>query len=245
MRDILEQIQLEITNNNSCILVTIIDKKGSIPQEIGATMLVANKVYGTIGGGNLEANCIRISQEMLANNEGSKRMKFDLQQEPFNMVCGGSCEVFFNVINNVDNLYIFGSGHIAKALYDVFSHLAFNLIFIDDRQELLKHFPNTVFVDYENLNIDCSNSYVIVATRSHKYDFKVVEHLKNQKFKYLGVLGSKKKVAEMFETIKIDKTNVYAPIGLKISNQNPYEIAISIAAEILAHKNNKLEQFGD
>ncbi len=245
MRDVYKQIQIEVENNNKCIVVTIIDKKGSIPQEIGATMLVTNTVYGTIGGGNLEANCIEYAREMLVNNEESKLMKFNLQEPPFNMVCGGSCEVFFNVINSSPNLYVFGSGHVARAIYDVFSHLAFNLIFVDDREELLNYFSNTITVDYANLNIDCSDSYVVVATRSHRLDFKVVESIKEQKYKYLGVLGSKKKVAEMLESIEIDQSNLYAPIGLNISNQNPHEIAISIASEILAHKNNKLGKLND
>lgn len=245
MKDVYKQIQLEVENNNKCIVVTIIDKKGSIPQEIGATMLVSKEVYGTIGGGNLEANCIQFAREMLVNNEDSKRMKFNLQEPPFNMVCGGSCEVFFNVINSSPNLYVFGSGHVARAIYDVFSHLAFNLIVIDDREELLNYFTNTICVDYNDLNIDCSDSYVVVATRSHSLDFKVVESIKNQTYKYLGVLGSKKKVSEMLENIEIDKTNLYAPVGLKVSNQNPHEIAISIASEILAHKNNKLGKLND
>ncbi len=123
--------------------------------------------------------------------------------------------------------------------------MSFNLIFLDDRVNLLEQFENYLHIDYENLDIDCNDQYVIVATRSHNYDFKVVEYLKDQNFKYLGVLGSKKKVGEMFKTIEINKNNIYAPVGLKISNQNPHEIAISIAAQILAHKNNKLGGLND
>lgn len=245
MKNMLNELRLKVDNNSNCVVVTIIDKKGSVPQEIGATMIVAEEIHGTIGGGSLEANCINYAKAMINNNEESKKMKFDLQQEPFNMVCGGSCEVFFNVIKSNPNLFIFGSGHVAKALYNVFANLDFNLIFVDDREELLNDFNNHILIDYDDFNIDCSNSYVLVATRSHNLDFKVIEKLNGQDYKYLGVLGSKKKVAEMHDTINLDKSNIYAPVGLNISNNNPHEIAISIASEILAHKNNKLEKLYD
>lgn len=245
MKDVYIQLNRELEFNNSCILVTLIDKKGSVPQGVGSTMLVSNQTFGTIGGGSLEANAIEIAKQMLVNNETSKVMKFDLSNSPFNMICGGYVELFFNVISSQTKLYVFGSGHVAEAIYKVFSNLDFSIVFLDDRVELLENFPNTCVVNYDELDINCNDCYVIVATRSHELDFKVVNHIKNQEFLYLGILGSKKKSKQLFEETGITNNNVFAPIGLKVSNQNPAEIAISIAAQILAHKNNYKEYLYD
>ncbi len=241
MKNIYEEINQVVADNRRSVVITIIDKQGSIPQNIGSTMLVNEAVYGTIGGGSLEANAIEIAKAMLINGESSKKLSFNLSDAPFNMICGGSIELFFNVIGNQKEIYIFGSGHVAVALYNVFKFLDFKLTFFDDRMELLNQFPNYQVVDYNNLNVECSNKYVIVVTRSHSLDFRVAETLKNQEFAYLGILGSKKKCAELFSEVKFVSNNVYAPIGLKVSNQNPNEIAISIAAQILAHKNERNE----
>lgn len=245
MINIYEEIMNEVNKNHGCVIVTIINKKGSVPQAIGSTMVVGEKIVGTVGGGSLESNSIIYAKELLNNNSESTTMSFDLQNPPFNMICGGHVEMFFNVIKPKNKLYIFGSGHIASALSKVFCNLDFSVTFLDDREELLSEFSNTIEVDYDNLEINCDGAYIVVATRNHILDSKVVEHVIKDNYEYLGILGSKKKSAELLNKLEVNKTNIYSPIGLGISNQNPNEIAISIAAEILAHKNRKKEFMHD
>ena len=80
-------------------------------------------------------------------------------------------------------------------------------------------------------------------TLGYRWDEIVIRKLLDKDFKYFGVLGSKAKMAILLSTLKnegfpVDKLqNIHTPIGLAINSRTPEEIAISIAAEIIAVKN--------
>ena len=91
-----------------------------------------------------------------------------------------------------------------------------------------------------SLDSDC---YVVIVTRSHKYDEPVLEHIIKQDCAYVGMIGSKAKIAKAFSSLEksgVDRKlleRVHAPIGLNIKGEGPYEIAVSILAELIAVKN--------
>lgn len=232
-------------------LVTIIKSTGSTPRVTGAQMSVLKdgSIIGTIGGGAIENKVIELSLESIEKGE-SKSIYLPLADE--GMVCGGDIEVFIQVFKPRPEILIVGGGHVSLALYKFASLLNFNVVIFEDRREFLSHerFPNAKLIfgkndeELKKYNID-ENSYIVIVTRGHKYDGDALEAVIDSKAKYIGVIGSKKKVINMFDNMKdrgisgesLDK--VYSPIGLNIADNSPEEISISILAEILAVKNNK------
>lgn len=155
-------------------------------------------------------------------------------------------------INKTNRLYIFGAGHVGLALSDIASVVGFEVYILDDREQLNTLTENTSakfkdVIDYKKAGDyvpEGENIYVVIMTFGHKSDEVVLRQFMNKKLKYLGMMGSKKKVAAIFtslskEGIATEKLeNIYAPIGIRISSQTPYEIAVSVVAEMIAVKNN-------
>ncbi len=150
-----------------------------------------------------------------------------------------------------DTLYIFGGGHVGLALSKVFSNLNFKIVLFDNR-EGLNTFEENRFagekhvVDYRRVAAlvpEGFNVYVVIVTFAHKSDEQVLEQMLPKKIKYLGLMGSDKKIQTIFNNLKakgVDEklfSKVHAPVGLPINSETPAEIAISIAAEIIAVKN--------
>ena len=148
-------------------------------------------------------------------------------------------------------VFIFGGGHVGLALSKVFRPLGFKIHIFDNRSGLntmeqnhdahVKH-----IVDYRHVGSlvpEGFNVYAIVVTFAHKSDEQVLEQLFNKKIKYLGMMGSAKKIETIFDHLKEkgvpeeELSKVHAPIGLTINSETPAEIAISIAAEVIAVKN--------
>jgi xanthine dehydrogenase accessory factor len=151
-----------------------------------------------------------------------------------------------------NRLSIVGGGHCALALSELMSKMDFHISLFDDRADLNTLAKNkfvhakTVVESYEKIDelIDSgANHYVVVMTLGYKSDEIVIRKLLDKNFKYFGVLGSRAKMAmllknlrrEAFPAEKLDK--IRTPIGLRINSRTPEEIAVSIAAEIIAVKN--------
>jgi xanthine dehydrogenase accessory factor len=150
-----------------------------------------------------------------------------------------------------DSLYIFGGGHVGLALSRLFSQLGFQIHIFDNRTGLntleanqYAHFKK--IVDYQNVSgliPDGHNVYVVVMTFAHKSDEQVLCQMIGKKVRYLGMMGSKMKVSTIFEHLKQDGFStralekIHAPIGFPINSETPAEIAVSIAAQIIAVKN--------
>jgi len=150
---------------------------------------------------------------------------------------------------------IFGGGHVAQELVPVLAHIGFRCVIMEDRPEFTgeKIFPQAEttylgdFNDIEaSLQID-PNDYVVIMTRGHKHDYTVLVQALRSEAYYVGMIGSKSKVAATFEKLKNDEGfsqddlyRIYTPIGLNIKAESPAEIAISIAAQLIeVRANNK------
>ncbi len=152
-----------------------------------------------------------------------------------------------------NTLYIFGGGHVGLALSKVFRNLNFKIHLFDNRSELNTYNANQFvdkkqIVNYNNIASyvpEGFNVYVVIVTFAHKSDEQVLEQMLGKDLKYLGLMGSAKKIETISERLKqkgfTDKQlkNVYAPIGFPINSETPAEIAVSIAAQIVAVKNGK------
>ena len=155
------------------------------------------------------------------------------------------------VICKKNHLYIFGAGHVGLALSDIAARLDF-VVHISDNREGINTMTMNKFarfkevIDYKDVSQyvpDGDNIYVVVMTFGHKSDEDVLRQFLDKKIKYLGMMGSEKKVKAIFENLekhgftKDVLQQVHAPIGLEIASQTPDEIAISVVAEMIKTKN--------
>ena len=162
------------------------------------------------------------------------------------MCCGGEADVFMELFAPAERLIILGGGHIAKDLVKIAAGLDFRITVIDDRQEILSQYHKpveTILTDSEYEKSFPSfdeNCYVVIVTRSHTVDRGVLARVIRENVAYLGMIGSKTKVSETLAFLKAYGIQdsllgkVQTPIGLDIGAEGPYEIALSIAAELIA-----------
>lgn len=171
----------------------------------------------------------------------------------FHFVRSGENEFLYEeIFGEEDSLIIIGGGHCALALSELMSKLGFRISIYDDRPELntieKNEFADEVNIieTYESINEDlrtCEESYVVVMTLGYASDKVVIKELCDREFKYFGVLGSKAKMATLMKELREEGVpdeqlaRIRTPIGLPINSRTPEEIAVSIAAEIIAVKN--------
>lgn len=242
-----------IEQNKKVAMVILTENTGSSPGVEGEMMLVYpdGTTSGTIGGGSLEYN---VTQEVLEKMDLGENFGFshDLSESgDLGMICGGRTSGYVKYFQNRQSLVIFGAGHVSQALVGVVEDLGFEITIVDDREQYLS---NPVFANVNRIHcpfdklseeIPLKNAYVVIMTPSHSYDYEVLRSVIESDFEYLGLMGSRKKVKLTRDRLisdgasmeKVKKLNM--PVGLNIATGTPKEIAISIAAEILAIKNGK------
>ena len=160
---------------------------------------------------------------------------------------GGSVGLFVEPILSDPVLYIFGGGHVSAQIIPLASKVGFKVEVIDDRPEFAdpKKFPDAAKVHQfafegvlAKIPVD-ESSYLVIVTRGHIHDKSVLEQCLRTKAKYIGMIGSRRKKAMIYEKLleegftKSDLDRVHAPIGLDIGAETPEEIAVSIVAELI------------
>jgi xanthine dehydrogenase accessory factor len=250
-QDIYEAIVQARTAGLRAALATIIVRKGSTPRKDSAKMLVyeSGQLLGTIGGGCNEAEVCR-EAAVVIRTEKPKLLAFDLTDEDAEesaLLCGGTMEIYIEPILPQPFLFVFGAGHIGQAVAEVAGRLGFKIVVADDRVKYANgdRFPGAeVVVDdweklFEKLSITDS-SYVLIATRGHQYDLHCLRLALRTPARYIGLLGSRRKTRLLMETLaregfgETDFQRVYSPVGIEIGSETPEEIAVSIAAELIA-----------
>ncbi|MGL4904797.1 MAG: XdhC family protein, partial [Cetobacterium sp.] len=152
---------------------------------------------------------------------------------------------YVKIINPKNRIVIIGAGHIGQKLYSILQNSDFERVILDDRVENKELYSDIKIGNYSDLInslTENENTYFIIVTKGHITDEEALEAVLRKKSKYIGMIGSKKKVIEIKNKILQKKVNIpedkfYSPIGLKISDGSPYEIALEIIAEILKVKN--------
>lgn len=238
-------------NGHEAALCTIISSSGSTPRKSGTKMIVyANKsIFGTIGGGALEHRVIDEAIKILQQGIG-QTIDFNLHDD-LSMSCGGTAQVFIEPIETPNKLYIFGGGHIGKFLASMAIQLNFSVTVIDERAAIfdnydcnIKQLNLTPQEAFKQINFN-SSSYFCIATHTHALDKEIVAHCAKQAFKYLGMIGSKSKIAKIKADIlandqvteeQTEKINW--PMGIKMACQTPQEIAVSILAKLIDVRHN-------
>ncbi|MCS7280966.1 MAG: XdhC family protein [Desulfobacterota bacterium] len=147
-------------------------------------------------------------------------------------------------------LYVFGAGHVSKYLVKIASLVDFSVIVIDDSGEFAKkeNFPDAEavyavpFEESFDLLSFTGEEYVVIVTRGHKSDTLCLEEVLKRPFRYVGMIGSKRKVRAVFEYLRAKGYDeallkrVHAPIGIEINSETPQEVAVSIVAELIKER---------
>ncbi len=237
-------------------IATIVQVRGSIPSYESAKLLVREdgSMMGTIGGGCVEAEVWNVAREVM-ETEKPRHLSFNLGQDAAydnGLICGGQLDVFVEPVIPPPHVFIFGAGHISKSLSKVTALAGFSTTIIDNRDTFAsrERFPEADEVlagEYEdifpNLPIN-ETSYIIIVTRGHRDDLRVLRLAAATEARYIAMIGSKRKVISVVKELEQEGIaherleRIHAPMGLEIGAISPEEIAISVAAEMIAVRRN-------
>ncbi len=252
--DIYEEIVKLRQSGRKGALATITNVRGSIPSFETAKMLVRDdgSILGTIGGGCVEAEVWQAARHVM-EEEKPRTLTFNLNQNPkydTGLVCGGTLEVFIEPVLPVAVLYLFGAGHVALNVYKVARVAGFDVVVVDDRESYAnrERFPDARQIIAEDFDHAAAHlapgegAFIVIVTRGHRDDMRVLRWAVNTPARYVGMIGSKRKVISIYrelqnEGIPAEKfEHVHAPVGLDIGAVTPEEIAVAIVAEMIAFR---------
>lgn len=254
--DIFDEIVRLRKLGRKCALATIVQVRGSIPSFETAKLLVREdgSILGTIGGGCVEAEVWNVAREVMAT-EKPRHLNFSLGQEAAydnGLICGGQLDVFVEPVIPQPEAVIFGAGHISKSLAKVAGLAGFRTVIVDDRDMFAnrERFPDADEIyaeEYENvfpkLNVN-ETSYLIIVTRGHRDDMRVLRWAVGTSARYVAMIGSKRKVISVVKELQKEGIpasafeRIHAPMGFEIGAVTPEEIAVSVVAEMIAVRRN-------
>lgn len=244
--DILQQLR---TTGTPCVLLTVLNEKGSVPRGDGTKMVVAaGETWLTIGGGNLEFQCIAQARTMLQAQQTMPHLEHIALGARTGQCCGGMASVLFEpLLSPRPSVVVFGAGHVGQALVNLLSTLPCQVTWVDERPGMFAAAPSGVIcrqADDPNDEVRCAapGSYFVVMTHHHPRDLALAETiLRRDDYRYFGLIGSRTK-RQRFD-YRLEGKGIAAqqlakmrcPVGLPdVKGKLPAEIAVSIAGELIA-----------
>jgi xanthine dehydrogenase accessory factor len=207
------------------------------------------RMVGTIGGGCYENDAFGKARHAIVTRAPQLvhyELSDDFAQET-GLICGGQMDVYIEPIEPSPELYIVGAGHVGFHLARIAQEVGFRVHVADDREKFAnaERFPNAHVVvepipEWLHRTELPHTAYIVIVTRGHQNDLEAVRALAARDYKYLGLIGSRAKVARIYDALREEGmppeclARVHAPIGLEIGAVTPAEIAISILAELIA-----------
>jgi xanthine dehydrogenase accessory factor len=228
-------------------LATVVRVSGSTPQQVGARLLLREDgtLLGTVGGGAIE----RVVLEALGRALGCERAELLTREltHDLGMCCGGRMDIFVEPIVPPPRLWLLGAGHVAKPTAALSLSVGFEVHVVDEREELNtpERFPGCqLHLDDPSdvgtrITLDAGD-WVVIATHDHQLDERALASASQSGARYVGLVGSKRKVLRLVERVRLRRgeelplEGLYAPIGLDIGAVTPEEIAVSIVSELVA-----------
>jgi len=228
------------------VLATLVAVDGVPPPGEGSKALIrpsGEKIGSLFDGEELEQRILG-ERESLLKEEKPKVMVLSSERADSSWK---KMEVLLEPVLSELTVYLFGAGHVSKELAPLAKKVQFKVVVIDDREMFAnrERFPEAdeVIVSefekcFEGLPID-ESSYIVIVTRGHLYDAFVLEQAMRTDARYIGMIGSKKKIRTLYQNLmekgipKESLDRVYAPIGIDINSETPEEIAVSIVAQLI------------
>ena len=244
-----------LESGSDLVVVTVAATRGSVPGETGAKMFVSRDGLprGTVGGGRVEARALAEVLELLESPGAATRLVTWNLQNDIGMTCGGEMTLLFERLAAKPpwHIVLFGAGHVVQALVPVLLPLACRIEVIDTRPEWLERLPPA-----ENLAVHrvdafevgvarvTGKSFVLSITQGHATDVPVLREVlaRFPEVPFLGVIGSASKRAALLRDLRAEGITkdllekITCPLGLPIGRNDPHEIAISIAAQLLERR---------
>ncbi len=249
-------VLVEYVDGNNVLFHEIIRCLADITQTKGSAYLVS-EVPMPVGGSSsyrlnhslMDRTGLRIGElpECLDLIESMRRRRA-LKAAQLTELAGWECPVLLEWIKPTGTVYMFGAGHVGVWVARFASFLDFKVIVLDDRSEFassvkIPEADEIIVLDsyggaLSDLPID-DDSYLIIVTRGHAYDKAVLEQALRTPARYIGMIGSRRKTAVVFQTLlkegfsEEDFRRVHSPIGLHIGGETPQELAVAIIAEMI------------
>jgi xanthine dehydrogenase accessory factor len=243
-------------HGGEAVLVTVVGKEGSAPAAPGAKMLVYadGSTVGTVGGGALERLATSKALELLEQRR-PLLVEYSLGEdgevsdaEQIDMACGGRASLFYDYLGYQAHIYIFGAGHVGRAIAYHLKGLRYHVTVVDHRQEMLTDLEGAdrlIVGEYDKLLQDeqmPAGAFYLIATPAHAFDYVVLHKIfaSNWQPQYVGIVGSRRKAGSMLRRLAeelggaADFDFIYCPVGLDLGGRTPEEIAVAVVAEILA-----------
>lgn len=246
-----ELVRLRALGQKSA-LATIVEVNGSIPSFQTAKLLVREdgSMAGTIGGGCVEAEVWNAAREVIATGK-PRNMQFSLGQDAAydnGLICGGQLQVFVECVTPQPSAIVFGGGHISKSLCKVLDLAGFRTSVVDNRETYAnrERFPEAADIhaeEYEDVFPKLfvnDSTYLVIVTRGHRDDMRVLRWAVSTSARYIAMIGSRRKTIAVIKELEKEGIpnsefeRIYAPMGFEIGAVSPEEIAISVAAEMIA-----------
>ena len=253
MEDVYQRLTEIKDQGTQAALAIVVRTEGSTPRKAGAKMIIMGdgSLHGTLGGGGLEQKVIEESLQAL--KEGNPKLTTLTLGGDLDMMCGGEMEIYIEPVIRPDKLIIFGAGHITGALAPLMQSLGFVVTVVDHDSKPLEEgdtadsggLVSEQMKSYAEGLAPDPNTYIVILTRGYSRDKAVLEQIISKDFRYVGMVGSAKKIETMKGELisrgvgKEVFSKLSAPIGLDIGAETPGEIALSIAAEIISVKRGK------
>jgi xanthine dehydrogenase accessory factor len=240
-----------------CVIVSLVHVKGSAPQEVGAKIIVGSQglLFGTVGGGKVEEKAIAHAKALLLIDTAHDFVEWNLQKD-VGMTCGGVVGFYFEkmIPKALWKVAVFGAGHVAQELVRLLVKLDCDITCVDPRTDWLNKLP-----DHFRLHKIQSNdmkevvktlhpdTFIASMTMGHAYDLPILmEAMNHGNFPYIGAIGSDSKARVLKNDLAkngVDSTlisTLHCPIGEPFGNNQPVEIAISVAAQMIKIRDSKI-----
>ncbi len=242
------------------VVLTLAHVAGSAPREPGARMLLRadGSIESTIGGGGLEHDALADARRLLAARladpaAATCELRTYFLNASRDQCCGGEVQVLFTVHAPRLHVVLVGAGHVAQAVATVLAPLDLDVSVLDDRPEWntaerfprarrLLEAPEDTLLDFPPVP---AHSLVYLMSHSHRRDFECLRMLVPRGLRVLGLIGSRAKWARFRTSLLAqgfapdDVARVHSPIGIGVGGKHPSEIAISVAAEVLAVRDGR------
>ena len=260
MREVAEALVELLKGGGRGALATVVRTAGSTPQEAGARLLLRpdGSMVGTVGGGAIEHAVIEALRD--AQRTGTPQLLARDLGYDLGMCCGGRMEIFIEPVEAAPRLWLFGAGHVARPTAALARSVGFDVTVVDEREELNNEarFPACrrevceplALLDATALD---AGDWLLITTHDHRLDEEVLARALRTPARFIGLVGSRRKTLRLLQRIDakrealaaqaqelggaappLDRSRLFAPVGLDIGALGPEEIAVSVVAELVA-----------